>query len=792
MRTANNNFTVEALVAKYRNYVEDHASSKFIRCDDFGDTGSLEYGLDGWSDYQLLITLYNDFAGEKADPSVQKRLSKYGEHFWKDVLNTEEYSFLLENFKDTVDYIFSKGLHFGSDATRNSYHLMKVKDNFIKKAVKYVSVKPGNSIFLERDTLGDGAMLFPQCVILCDDEDNEETALKKIRLFAAGIHYKNVDSIEEETIDIIISGSGWFPGFPISCETLYGVLAKKGTMVMEAHPLFMASMEKEAVSFRKRLVTDKAIKSIIKYSEGDSIFRYAMVIGKEEHSEVDIQDRVNQLSQKVNFELINSQILLPGYYLTEKPENGIPLSNLLDNYDFLYVDQGLSMHRDQNISLEQPLVFPQNLGNAFKDADMRQKEIKTGTEYGENAGNLASICYNVNFPSILLYGGSKNVYVGITSQREVPYAVLDPIACFTAKEGVDLRYVTSLLFEPIVAKQISAIYPDFYNGNMIVYMPLFLHNIIVPYHGQNEQDRYLANTCYNALSASQVELKQENEFYRKAIRMRKHALTQSLSSIEAMFYALNSYREKHDVLNNEDIISRVKKTTVHEAFEYIAQSLKDMMPALEHIATVEYSFGKPEWIDPEKFIEEYILQNEKGWLTFKPVITWEKGNNQAAEDIWETDPFTGMPLQGRPLFMKGESKETFLFPKDALKRILNNIISNAQEHGFTDKSRKDYKLQFSWRSDSEGLYIEIENNGTPIPSDRDTSSLLEYGVSTALHHDGHNGIGCNEIKDIMQRYEGNIQIISSPKSEFTVKYILSFYHTDFNHNKEFIESFFNK
>ena len=124
--------------------------------------------------------------------------------------------------------------------------------------------------------------------------------------------------------------------------------------------------------------------------------------------------------------------------------------------------------------------------------------------------------------------------------------------------------------------------------------------------------------------------------------------------------------------------------------------------------------------------------------------------------------------------MKGESKETFLFPKDALKRILNNIISNAQEHGFTDKSRKDYKLQFSWRSDSEGLYIEIENNGTPIPSDRDTSSLLEYGVSTALHHDGHNGIGCNEIDDIMKQHDGKVEIVSSPKNEFTVKYILTF------------------
>ena len=226
MRTANNtnNFTVEALVAKYRNYVEKHASYEIIGDDDFGCMGSMEYGLDGWADHQLLITLYNDFAGEKADSFIQKRLSKFGKHFWKDVLETDEYAFLLENFKDTVDFIFSKGLHYGSDATRNGVYMMMGDISFIKKAAKYVTPKPGDIIYIENDTLGDGAVLFPQCTILCDDNDNDELALKKIRLFAAGIQYKIIDKIEEETIDIIVSGSGWFPGLLIPSETLYASL----------------------------------------------------------------------------------------------------------------------------------------------------------------------------------------------------------------------------------------------------------------------------------------------------------------------------------------------------------------------------------------------------------------------------------------------------------------------------------------------------------------------------------------------------------------------------------------
>ena len=751
MRTANNNFTVENLVAKYRNYVENHASHDFIVVDD-DFNGSMEYGLDGWADHQLLITLYNDVAGENADSSIQNKLSKYREYFWKDVLTPEEYAFLIDKFKDTVDYIFSKGLHYGSDATRNTYQLITRKNiSFIKKAANDVTATPGERVYIERDILGDGAVLFPKCIILCDDKDNDESALKKIRLFAAGIQYKDVNKIEEETIDIIISNS--------PSEKLYTTLANNGILFMQTSPIYMVSMEAEAVSFRKKIVADKAIKSIIKYSEGNGIFRYIMIIEKKEHTEVDIQDKNIQQSRKVEFEQITAQILLPGYYLTEKPEKGLPLSEYLNNYDF---------NHNQSVSVEQLVVFPNNLGFTFKDADLSSKTFKKGTEYGLTPDNPASNCYNVDFSSILLYGDTKDVYVGIAPKVDLPYAVLDPIACFTAKEGIDLRYVASLLFAPIVAKQISAIYQDFYHGNMMTFMPEFLHNIIVPYHDTNERNKYLADTCYDALCTSQAELKQENESYKKFLRMRKHALTQSLSSIESMFYALNAYRiSKNGTISDNEKISRVKVTTVHDAFEFIEKNLKDMMSALDHIADVEYTFNKPEWIDPEKFLEGYIDGNARGWIDIKPIMTWEEGNNVATHDVKDLST-------GETIIKEGEPRNTFFFPKDALERILNNIISNAQAHGFTDKSRTDYQLRFSWHTDGTALVIEIENNGNPIPTDRDPDSLLEYGVSTALHQDGHNGIGCNEIDDIMRRYDGFVKIISSPESEFTVKYVLTF------------------
>lgn len=759
MRTANNTFTVETLVAKYRNFVKEHASYEIIGADnELGFLGSVEYGIDGWADHQLLIKLYDDVAGDGADHSILDKLSKYGDLFWNNVLTAEEYSFLRDNFKETVAHIFSEGLQYGSDASTNSIRLRYNRDLFfISKAGDLVDAKPDTSIYILDDIIGDVAILFPQSVILCHN-DSEESALKKIRLFAAGIKYRNIETIENEKADIILAESGVVA--PSLTDYFYTVLKKEGTMIIRVDLFNLVGMEKESLSLRKKLVSEKSLKSVIKYEDGFNFIRWYQIIEKKEHSVVIFQEP-DEKKFEVDYNLISEKIFLPGYYQVERPMNGIPLSNLLDNYDF--TDKKMEI-----ISVGQPIIHPERLGSCFRDVELDQMMFKKGNDKFVDTEDWWPFDYNVDFPSILLYGGNNSVSVGIVSKCEVPYAVSDTIACFTAKDGVDLQYVASLLFEPIVAKQISAIYLDFYDARMSSLMHVFLQSIMVPFHSPDERSKYLANAYYNALCSSKAELKRESELYRTSIRMRKHALTQSLSSIEAMFYALNQYRiRQKGELNDSGVISRVKGITVKDAFEFLSEKIKMMMPVLEHIADVEYSFGKSEWINPESFVENYIVTNEKGWLNFKPFVTWESGNNLAKRSLYNDE-------EGSIAIAKGMPLNKFMFPKSALTKIFDNIVSNARAWGFNDDNRKDYQLRFSWHIADASLIIEIANNGTPIPPDRDTTSLLEYGVSTSLHCDGHNGIGCNEIDDIMHRYNGKVEIFSTPEEEYTVKYVLTF------------------
>ena len=484
----------------------------------------------------------------------------------------------------------------------------------------------------------------------------------------------------------------------------------------------------------------------------------------------------------INKKDLNINLLLPQVYVSQKPqdiEDSIPLSNLCSFASTIIKDL------DFGLPWDTPWIKIKNLTYTYRGAIDCSKVEKAECpnnpphtdDYSFDSNDKLSerrpwyqrkpigrrvleyrkcIYLDGKRDAVLIkFDNSGNPYAILSSEGK-PVAVDKGIMAFCPNDGVSLYTLAAILKMPIVYNQIIS-YEKFGISE-------HLEDIIVPF------DKWLIDNEVSRLineERTTLTLTKANEDIKKSVRMRKHALTQSMSSIQAMFNALNAYRVRKDgKLNDDEIISRIKGTTVNEAFEYLSRNIKGIMPVLEHIADVEYSFGEPEWIDPEEFIGNYISKNEKGWITFNPIITWVEGNNKAKDDI--IDSSTGMIL-----FRRGEVFSQFLFPKAALEKILDNIVSNAQSHGF-DNSRNDYHIKFSWYAEDKAIKLLVENNGSAIPDDRDPASLLEYGVSTALHSDGHNGIGCNEIDDIMQRYDGKVEIISSPQEEYTVKYLLTF------------------
>lgn len=793
MQTVKSNFTVEALVAKYRNFVKENCPKDPEIMDP----------IDTYPEAHLLVTLYKRVAGENTDQNILEALSKYTAAFYTNALNEEEMDFLANHFSKVSTFIFD---NFADKYTHCWIDRLSQKVYEIIGTLKEVEAE--KTIFIGGAGLCDIAMLFPNCTIKGYSEygfveelsgDKEMWALGQIRLFAAGIK-SEIKPFYEDTknsqymsdVDIAIFDTADSYSYPLSngSEHLFRYMKPNSEFLLFLDKQYAAGNSMAGLG--KMLVEKKCIYSIVSFEEPNTILSTTKTIicvraNKSTSDVVCIKNNATGEQMQLSANMLDPTILWPSYYLTEKPKEGISFSGIVSFLDLRpkkiedivfkktkFNDEKeciewILSDKEKNILV----VTPKNLSTGYENTELYKENLHpAGDPLFEKQLGLLS---NIMQPCVLLFGRKDKFVVGyikdLPSEGIVAYR---QFACLVPKEGIDVRYVAALLLTPEVRNQIMSICEGEVDAQVF---PLIMDKIIVPNHSDLERATFLSEANYNAFESSRKELEQEHKSYIKAVRMRKHALTQSASAIEATFYALNAYRERQNgTISDNERISRIKQTTVKDAFEYLSMATKDLLVKLDHIADVEYTFTKPEWINPEEFVESYIQKHENGWVNFKPVVTWEKGHNLADKDVKIKD--SENPLKEIIVLKKGEPLHVMQFPKDALKQILDNIVSNAMSHGFKDESRNDYQLRFSWETDGSDLKICVENNGAPIPYDRSTSSLLEYGVSTSLDSNGHHGIGCNEIDGIMRKYDGKVEIVSSSEDEFKVKYILTFNRTN--------------
>lgn len=731
MCTANSTFTVEALVAKYRDYVMEHCPKS--------DRGT-SISPNGNADEQLLATLYSIVAGSNADAQVESALSGYSQKFMEAALEREELAFLCEHFKEFVAYEFSN---------RDSSLYWDIPSQIYDIVKNLVQPNPGQTIFIADAGYGDIASLFPGCTVKgFTGIDNQEIwALGQIRLYAAGVMSEIVcgslddcnHALQREwSVDVVVYGTIWLDESKNrDLQSLYSLLKEDGKMFMCVARELLVGKE-YGLELRQQLVNDKNIQEIISFENdelNDTCYdmlsdNYILLcIEKSLNERVYLKDLKKQTSKVINSDLLDPEILWPSYYDAIRPQNGVPLSKIvtalkeetLGERQIRLISQGNSQSDDRD---DMPLVLSNALGDTYMEANLRDKQLNNVSESPFTA--MKWIAGYTNEPSVFITGNADKLKVGYSTEIGDEGLAYYGCYCLIPKDGIDIRYVAALLFDKEVNNQFMAIFGDAWDDDF----SLVLDKISVPNHNVEERLTYLAEANYKALISSQEKLRQETELHKKAMRMHKHVLTQPLSAARSMFNALNAYRERQNGnISNHEVMSQITGITVQEAFDFISKNFRDGMVKLEHIAEIDYSFEEPEWIIPDEFIENYIAKKRSEWQNFKPFHENKK---------------------------EKDNPKKFLFPKDALERIFNEIIANAQLYSFTDGTRKDYQVKFSCDTDGLSLVIEIENNGMSIPKDSD-----------------------HDICDIMQRYSGTVKVELSPDEKFTVKYVLTFTFTDF-------------
>ena len=232
------------------------------------------------------------------------------------------------------------------------------------------------------------------------------------------------------------------------------------------------------------------------------------------------------------------------------------------------------------------------------------------------------------------------------------------------------------------------------------------------------------------------------------MRARKHAMGQVLNAIDpGLDLILNKIQQCP--LSCDTIVSKKSGTTALYQLEKLRKQL-DILISMTNNLTDEHQYGTPEVVSVNDFILNYVVSSL--YENFK----------------FETDLLTN---DG------GVTQHNFnidIAPSD-LTKVLNNIITNANVHGFTQNDC-DYIIRILTEEtqlcQKDAVKITIVNNGNPLPKGFDEERVFAIEQSSS----GSSGLGGWEIKKIIEYYGGEVHIENNSGEDtdgFTVAYVIT-------------------
>ena len=785
MQTVNNNFTVEALVAKYRNFVDEHCQKESYWDPKEGKISGPFDPIDCYAEAHLLVTLYKRIAGENTDQNILESLSKYVAAFYTNALNEEEMDFLANHFSKVSTFIFN---NFADKYTKGwiSRPTQKVYE-IIEKLKK---VEAGKTIFIGGAGLCDMALLFPNCTIKGYSEygffeelsgDKEMWALGQIRLFAAGIK-SEIKPLYEDTknsqymsdVDIAIFDTADRYSYPFSngSEHLF--------QYMKPNSEFLLFLDKQNAAgnsmagLTKMLVEKKCIYSIVSFEEPNTILSTTKTTicvraNKSTSDVVCIKNNATGEQMQLSTNMLDPTILWPSYYLTEKPKEGISLSEIVSFLDFRPKKKEDIVFKKTTFNDEKeciewilsdkektiPVIAPINLSTGYEDAELYEAQLKQAGDplFEKFLGWLGKI----SLPCVFCYGRKDKFVAGyirkIPSEGIVAYRQL---VCLVPKKGIDVRYVAALLLTPEVRNQIISICEGEVDAQLF---PLIMDKIIVPSHTDLERATFLSEANYKAIGSSKKKmedrLNEKKAEYINEVRMRKHDmrphLRQMASSERLMLHYLDNI---NDI---EDLKKLLKKqiSTSHNAL----QSLSELV---EHLSNEE-RFGEPKCVNLNDYFHN-IEKNSEVNFTIK--VSCEKALAQRKKEIEELKEKN--KKENVPSMQDMDEKtitecslDVYIAPVD-LDRIVNNIIENARRHGgLSDGRKSDYYISIDVKIDYQrDMYqIDFSNNGKPLPKGM---TKERYGLKgEKAGPNAGTGSGGYIVKSIVEHYGGDFDLFST-------------------------------
>lgn len=564
-----------------------------------------------------------------------------------------------------------------------------------------------------------------------------------------------------------------------------------------------ASLDANA-RFRKMLVEDKSIHEIIQLpqvmSNNASFETYCVLIAEKGRTEndvllVDARTASNDFDTKhymlsfdyakfnaimhnggidpntglrkmvtVSADCMSPELLVPQVYTIERPsdaEHPAPLSNLCTlettsvrdvQYDLPEDTPWITMSDltslftgDTDMSTIRKADCPNNPAfvEGSKDYAFNKEGkfvdsiwVQMNTKKGHHVLEYRQCTFIDGNSDIVLYERSveHGVRVAIVRSTGKSYAVSKGIIAFRPKDGIDVKTLAALLRLPIVYRQMIA-YEQYGIG-------FHLDDILVPtdkrvvgdelYRMKREES--VTNELGDKVQAMKIE-------YINEVRMRKHDMGQKVFDLINTEDLMRYYVENRET--ESDLWPQMEEQLNH--FRKTINELSDMLDQLSQ----EERFGTPELLDLNGYFAG--LQHSSNINGFKLSYLLDRDSilNLQLSHMKDKDMVDVNSMKAMP---------TVFMAKNDLQRIVSNILTNAQKHGFMDSNRKDYEVNIRLEFNTEkGMYqIDFRNNGKPLP---DGMNKMRYGIKgEKAGQTAGTGLGGSVIKSIVEHYKGDYDV----------------------------------
>lgn len=324
-----------------------------------------------------------------------------------------------------------------------------------------------------------------------------------------------------------------------------------------------------------------------------------------------------------------------------------------------------------------------------------------------------------------------------------------------ANEIITEDYLLRSLTSTIVLKQAKAWSHDsVQQTKKILECKIFVPSIEV-------QVQRCKEDATSSLKAADLRIQKAYDEYRKDVRMKKHAIGQTVFNLKNWWDNLNLARQKgNGVVSDADTIGVTHKITVDEIYRNLDITMSKLSTQLSKFDS-GYGLSREEFALPT-FLEQYIAEHRS------PIFTFEYDTNAYLQkSVEENEKANDTNVDKQP---------SITFSKEALTMVLNNIVSNACTHGFQGRPNEQNKIKLAIQSQGTDYILIVANNGAPLKDDFQKEDVFVYGQTSGETQE-HYGIGGYEIKRLMNEFEGDVELFANSESEYSVAYKLIFHNT---------------